>query len=291
MNAELEEPEALTGELLTEEHWQALVDPEALKQQLVLIKTRFSALVPVNELSAKRCAALASTCTFASKHAEAQRTTITAPLNQQVTETNAIWQPIVKGFEELARVQKTAVSKWVDEERRKAQVAQQKLIDEAKAKQDALDRKVQEERAEVERLRLEAAQCKTIAEAEVLHQEADRMEKKAAVHEVKASQVVTEVAPMQAKTLDLGSSSFSAKAPKNTYILPGWDKAKPLRLTDPKLATIVGDWSKLPEGVQFLLKHSDLNPVHLNKAFGVIEFPEPFAVVPDYSGGSVRTKG
>ncbi len=91
---------------------------------------------------------------------------------------------------------------------------------------------------------------------------------------------------MQTKTLDLGGATLSTKAPKNTYILPGWDKAKPLKLTDPKLAELLRD----PAGLQFLLQHADLNPVYLNKSFGVIPFPAPFATVPDYSGASVRGK-
>lgn len=290
MNVELEEAEAVDAELLTEDQVQALVDPAQLQQQLVRVKTQFGALVPKDELSAKRCAALASTCTFASKHAEAQRTAVTDPLNKQVKAVNEVWQPIVKGFDELARMTKASVAKWVDDERKKAQLEQQRLIDEANAKQRELEHKAEEDRKESERLRAEADKALSKDEAETLHQQADKLDKKADKAEIKASQVVTEVAPMQAKTLDLGSSSLSTKAPKNTWILAAWDKSKPLRLTDPALKAIVGEWSKLPEGVQFLLKHSDLNPVHLNKSFGVIEFPAPFAVVPDYSGASVRNK-
>lgn len=288
MNSELEE--AVEPDVLTEEQVTALAGPDALKHQLDVVRERFVVLKPTDLLSAKRCAALAVVCTVASKHAEAQRTTITEPLNQQVKDANLIWQPIVKGFADLGRMTKEAVARWVDEERKKAEREQQRLIDEANARQRALEEKARLEREEAERIRILAAQCETIADAEVLHQQADKLEKKADKDELKASQVVTPVAPMQPKTLDLGSSSLSTKAPKNTWMLAGYDKAKPLKLTDHKLAALVGDWSKLPEGIQFLLDHSDLNPVHLNKSFGVIDFPAPFAVVRDYSGASVRGK-
>jgi hypothetical protein len=277
-------------EVLTDEQVTALADPESLKHQLEVAKERFVVLRPTDALSAKRCAALAATCTFASRHAEDQRTAITDPLNKQVKDANLIWQPIVKGFEELGRAMKTAVAKWIDDERKAAQREQQRLIDEANEKQRLLDEKAKAERDEAERLRVEADKAATVEEAEVLHQQADKLEKKADKDELKASQVVTTIAPMQSKTLDLGTSSLTTKTPKNTWLLPGYDKQKPLKLTDHILATVVGDLSTLPAGVLFLLKHADLNPVYLNKSFGVIEFPAPFAVVPDYSGASVRGK-
>ena len=294
MNPSLEMEEEVAEEpivdVLTEEQVVALNDPEQLKQQLEVVRERFVVLNPTDALSAKRCAALAVVCTVASKHAESQRTAVTEPLNKQVKDHNAIWQPIVKGFEELGRTAKAAVAKFVDDERKAAEREQQRLIDEAKAKQDELDRKAKAERDEAERLRLEADKAITIEEAEALHQQADKLEKKADTHELKASQVVTTVAPMQPKTIDLGTSSLSTKAPKNTWLLAGYDKQKPLRLTDPRLETLVGKLADLPLGVQFLLRHADLNPVYLNRSFGVIDFPPPFAVVPDYSGASVRGK-
>jgi hypothetical protein len=295
MNASLELAEDVTEdpivEVLTEDQIYALKEPDALKQQLEVVRERFVVLKPTDVLSAKRCAALAVVCTLASNHAESQRTTITEPLNKQVKEANLIWQPIVKGFDELGRTAKMAVAKWVDDERKAAEREQQRLIDEANTKQRELDEKAQREREEAERIRAEADKATTIDEAEALHRQADTLEKKADTHELKASQVVTTVAPMQAKTLDLGTSSLSTKAPKKTYMLAGWDRAKPLRLTDPKLAALVGDIDTLPDGLKFLIQHSELSPVLLNKSFGVIKFPAPFAEIDDFSGSSVRTKG
>jgi hypothetical protein len=277
-------------EVLTEEQVTALQDPDALKQQLEVCRTRFVTLRPIDELTAKQCAALVETCTFAARHAESRRTEIVGPHNKIVKDANLVWQPIVQGFEALSKTKAAEVAKWIDEERKAAQREQQRLIDEAKARQDELDRKAQAERDEADRIRREADQAKTIEEAERLHKQADQLEKKADKDELKASQVVTQVVPAQSKTIDLGSSTLSTKAPKNTWMLAGYDKAKPLKLTDPKLSALVGDLSKLPENLQFLLKHSDINPVYLNKSFGVIEFPAPFAVVPDYGGSQVRGK-
>ena len=70
----------------------------------------------------------------------------------------------------------------------------------------------------------------------------------------------------------------------------GWDKSKPLPCTDPALSRLIGDIYALPDGVRFLLEHSELSTVKLNKSFGVIKFPEPFASIDDYKGSSFRGK-
>ena len=201
-----------------------------------------------------------------------------------------IWQPIVKGFEAMGKAKAAEVAQWVDEVNEKAAELQRKEIADKKAKQDELDRKVTAERDEADRIRREAAQATTIEDAERLHQQADKMEAKADKHELAASNVVTIVIPTQAKTIDLGSSMLVTKAPKKKWILAGWDAQKPLRLTDSKLSALVGDLEKLPEGVRFLLKYSDLNPVYLNKAFCEVPFPSPFAETKDYGGSQVRGK-
>lgn len=293
MNTDLEEAptaDTLIPEVLTDEQVHAIEHPEALLQQLELCKTRFTTLKPVDDLTVKQCAALIETCAFASRYAEGRRTAITEPLNKQVKDANDIWQPIVKGFKEIAQSRGADVARFIDDRRRAAEREQQRLIDEAKAKQDELDRKAKQEREEAERIRLQADQAKTVEEAEVLHQQADKLEKKADLHEVKAEQVVTQVVQTQARSVDTGSATFSARAPKKTWILAAWDKAKPLRCTDPALSKLFGDFSTLPEGVRFLLQHSDLSPVHLNKSFGVIDFPAPFATIDEFKGSSVKGK-
>ena len=295
MNPSLEMADETTTEtplveVLTEEQVAALTDPQAFLKQIEAVEQLKATLSPTDELAIKRLAALGATATFSARFAEEQRVTIVGPLNEKVDAANLIWMPIVKRGKATAQEINAIVSKAIDDRRKAAAIEQQRLIDEAKAKQDELDRKAKEERDEADRLRQLADQAKTIDEADVLHQQADKLEKKAGKDELKASQVVTTVVPTQSKTLDLGGVTFSAKAPKKIWILAGWDKQKPLRLTDHKLSALVGDLSKLPEGVQFLLKYSDLNPVYLNKAFGEVPFPKPFGETDDYKGSSVRGK-
>jgi hypothetical protein len=294
MNAELEVPEeepVSIPEVMTEQQVEELSkNPDALLKQLEASKTRFAALRPVDDLTAKQCAALIETCAFAARYAEGRRTAITDPLNKQVKDANLIWMPIVKGFQDVAKTRGAEVSQFIDDRRRAAEREQQRLIDAANAKQAELDAKAQELKDEEDRLRLAAEQAESPEEKARLEKQADKIEAKAEQAVLKSSQVVTPVVTMQEKSIDLGSSTFSAKAPKNTWMLAGYDKAKPLRLTDPKLAPLIGDISKLPHTVQFLITHADLNPVLLNKSFGVIEFPAPFAKVPDYGGSSVRGK-
>jgi hypothetical protein len=276
--------------LITEGHITALTDPELLLKSLEGAKRLMVTLRPTDDITVKQCAALVETCSVAWKHAEKRRTDLVSPHNLIVDNTNAIWQPIVKGFKQLAQLKAAEISQYVEEERQKAQRLQQKAIDDAKAEQDRLTREAEAARLESERIRKEADQAKTIEEAEILHQQADKLEKKADVKELKAEQVVTEVVPQQAKTIDIGTSSFSTRAPKKTWVLAGWDKSKPLRLTDPKLSKLIGDITQLPEGVQFALRYSDLNPVYLNKAFGEVVFPEPFGTADEYKGSQSRGK-
>jgi hypothetical protein len=293
MNAELEVPEETVTipEVLSEEQFRGLNDPKSFLDQIAVIEKLSTSILPVDELSLKKLAVLGATASNSAKFAEANRVAITGPLNKQVDEANALWMPIVKRGKAFAQQISAIIAKAIDDSRRAAAIAQQKLIDDAKAKQDEIDRKAKEAREEADRVRLAADAATTIDEAEVLHQQADRLEKKADVLEVKSEQVVTQVVQAQSKTLDLGGSTFSARAPKKTYLLAGWDRSKPLRLTDTKLSSLVGDIEKLPDGLRFLITHSELNPVLLNKSFGVIKFPAPFAEVDDFGGSSFRTKG
>lgn len=292
MNAELELPEETVTlpEVLTEEQFEKLSDPQVFLDQIAVIEKLSTAILPVDELSLKKLAVLGATAANSAKFAEKSRLAVTAPLNKQVDEANLLWMPIVKRGKAIAQQISTTIAKAIAEARRAAAIAQQKLIDEAKAKQDEIDRKAKDAREESERVRLAAESAATIDEAEVLHRQADKLEKKADVLEIKSENVVTQVVPTQSKTLDLGASTFSARDPRKTWLLAGWDKAKPLRCTDPLLAKLVGDITKLPAGVQFLLRYSDLNHVYLNKAFGEVEFPEPFAVIDNYKGSSFRGK-
>lgn len=277
-------------EVLTEEQFTALTDPQEFIKQIEVVDRLRHTIEPTTALALKQLAALAATCTFSARFAEQQRVAIVGPHNKIVDDENAIWMPIVKKGKEKAREIGAIITKAIDDQRKADQLAQQRLIDEANRAQAELDRKAEEDRLEAERLRLEAEKANTPAEKAQLEKKADKLEAKAEQLELKSSQVVTQVVVTQEKTLDLGGVTLSTRAPKNTWMLAGYDKVKPLRITDPKLSALVGDLSTLPEGLQFLLKHADLNPVYLNKSFGVIAFPAPFATVPDYSGSQVRGK-
>ena len=295
MTIEIEDAPIVEGpahlpDVLTEEQFEALSDPQVFLDQITVIEKLSTAILPVDERSLKQLAALGATAANSAKFAEKSRLAVTAPLNEKVNEANALWMPIVKRGKAMAQQIGAVIAKAVDDARRAKAIEQQRLIDDAKAKQDEIDRKAKAAREESERVRSEAFLAKTIEEADVLHQQADKLEKKADVLDIKSEQVVVKVVEMQGKTLDLGASTFSARAPKKTWMLAGWDKQKPLRCTDPALADILGNLNLLPEGVKFLLRYSDLNPVRLSKAFGEVEFPQPFAVVDEFKGSSFRAK-
>ena len=289
MNADLEEVDAVViPELLTEEQAAAITDPKVFEQQLQAIERLALQLKPVDPLSMKQCAALVVTATFAARFAEAQRVAIVEPHNKVVKEANAIWQPIVLGLKAKLKEVGASLSAAIEAQRRLAQQAQQKAIDDAKRAQDEQDRKERAAREEADRLRAVAEVATSAEEQAKLLKQADRLEAKADQSALVSVPVL--VVQQQAKTLDVGSATFSARAPKKTWILAGWDKAKPLRLTDPTLAGLLGDLSSLTPAARFLLVHADLNPVYLNKSFGVVEFPAPFASVDDFGGSAVRGK-
>ena len=292
MNLDLETPEPLTPEppvpVLSDEQLPAVLDPETFAQQLAARQQEAVSLIPTDLLTVKRCAALVETCKVASKYADARRTETIAPHKVVVDEANAIWQPIVKGFDAIARGKSAELTKWVTDERRRDEERQRKALAEAQAQQDALDQKAEQARQAAEQLRQHALQAETVEEAAMLGKEAAKLEAKADKHLLAAMAVTPDIVPQQSKTIDLGGSKLSTRAPKKTWMLAGYDKAKPLKVTDPKLAALIGNLDALPSGVKFLLAHADLNPVYLNKSFGVIPFPAPFAEVDDYGGGSLR---
>src|SRR5574343_644126 len=123
--------------------------------------------------------------------------------------------------------------------------------------------------------------------------EQQRLLAEAAKKQAELDRKAAEVVPMQVAVpngkVELETSTVSFVGATKVWSLNGWDKKKPLRVLDPALASLVGDRSKRPEGVRFILQHSDLNPVHLNASYkGGLKFPVPFAEVSDYSGSRVR---
>lgn|SRR5574343_187268 len=253
--------------------------PQAEREQyLALYQQRVNALVPIDDLTVKSCGEFVEQCKLAAKRVEEKRTALTEPLNKQVKDINAIYMPVRDAFQSMAKAVTIRVNKYLDDRRRAAELEQQRLLAEAAKKQAELDRKAQEAMAKA----AQALESGDEVAATVLESKAMILEQKAA-----------EVVPMQVAVpngkVELETSTVSFVGATKVWSLNGWDKKKPLRVLDPALASLVGDLSKLPEGVRFILQHSDLNPVHLNASYkGGLKFPVPFAEVSDYSGSRVR---
>lgn len=245
--------------------------PETLAKLTAAYEEQAKALTITDALSYKRTAALVETCKVASAHAEAKRKAIVDPLNAKVKEANATWKPIVDGFDKIVLGKGAEMSRYVYNEQQRIEREQQAANAEAARKQAKLD----EEAAALRKQADEKADAGDTVGAVVDEGKAQRLE-------LKAAQVVPQVVPNQApRKVDLGGSTMSVKAPEKTWLLTGWDKLKPIKIMqgdkpDHRLAELLKGFDALPAGIQFLLKNADLNPVHLNKSFGVTTFPSPF---------------
>lgn len=253
--------------------------PQAEREQyLALYQQKVNALVPTDDLTVKSCGEFVEQCKLAARRVEDKRKTLVDPLNKQVKGINAVYTPVVEAFDGMARAVAIRVNKFIEDRKRAAELKQQEILAEAARKQAELDRKAQEAKDKA----AQAAERGDMVTAAVQESKAVLLEQKAA-----------EVVPMQVAVpngkVELETSTVSFGGAKKVWSLNGWDKKKPLRVLDPALASLVGDLSKLPEGVRFILQHADLNPVHLNASFkGGMRFPAPFAEVNDYSASRVR---
>lgn len=248
------------------------------EQYLAVYQQKVNALVPVDDLTVKSIGEFVEQCKLAAKRVEEKRTLLVTPLNKQVSEINATYKPVVDTFLGFAKAATIRVNKFLDDRRRAAELEQQRLLAEAAKKQAELDRKAQEAKDKA----AQAAERGDMVTAAV-------QESKAMILGQKAAEVVPMQVAMPNGKVELETSTVSFGGAKKVWSLPGWaDKKKPLRLNDPALSSLVGDLSKLPEGVRFLIQHGDLNQVYLNKSFGTIPFPAPFVVTNDYSKSRVR---
>lgn len=283
MNLELEmEEETPVVEVLDEALLPTLQQPDQFDQALQGYKAQAGMLMPTDPASMKRCAAFIETCKVASKYAESRRKEIVDPLNKQVKEHNETWMPITKGFDALWREVDGRLSRYIYEQQQLAIAEQQRELARAAQERAALEKKEAEAKAAAAAA-AQAGDTKAALKAEA----------KAEELAMKAEHVVAEVVTVQPKTVDLGGATLTAKAPAKTWMLTGWDGAKPLKVMngdkpDPRIASLVGDFSKLPEGVQFLLKVCEMTSVHLNKNFGVITFPAPFQETMKFGGSVLR---
>lgn len=255
-----------------------------LQQQLSVYQERALKLIPSDDLTVRQCAAFIEECKLAEQRVEQKRKDLVDPLNTKVKEHNTVYMPVRDAFSALWRAVDQRVSRFLHEQRIKAEQEQRRLIQEA-------NRKKAEEEAKAEEARKAAEAARTAGDEKL----AAKMDAKADKADVKASMVAAPLAAAPERTVSLGVNTLSVRAPKKDWVLSGWDKAKPLRVifggkADPRIAALIGNFDALPDGVRFVLQHCDLNPVHLNKSFGTVKFPAPFAET-DKFGGSTLRKG
>lgn len=293
---EVEEEPVATVELNPAEDAEKVVRiPLAEREQyLSLYQQKVNALVPVDDITVKSIGEFVEQCKLAAKRVEEKRTLLVTPLNKQVSEINATYKPVVDTFLGFAKAATIRVNKFIEDRKRKAELEQQEILAEAARRQAELDRKAREAREQA----AQAAESGNEVKATVLESKATILEQKAA-----------EIVPMQVAIpngkVELETSTVSFGGARKVWSLGSWDKKKPLRVSDPSLASLVGalfntpldrlstlpgeDLTKILEGIRFILQHADLNPVHLNASYkGGLKFPAPFAEVNDYSASRVR---
>lgn len=253
-------------------------DLVAREQEFARFKALLEQFIPRDEASVRRCGRVVERFKTWAKEEEEDRKRLLSPHEKEVRRINGDILPVVKIFSEGARLITERVNRFIDDRRRAAELEQQRLLAEAAKKQAELDRKAQEAKDKA----AQAAERGDLVTAAV-------QESKAVILEQKAAEVVPMQVAVPNGKVELDTSTVSFGGAKKVWQLNGWDKKKPLRAMDPALASLVGDISKLPEGVRFILQHSDVNPVHLNASYkGGLKFPAPFSEVNDYSASRVR---
>lgn len=256
-------------------------DADKLQAIMKAYETEAGDLTAHDNLSLLRCAAFVETCKVAQSHAETRRKALVDPLNKQVKDHNAVWMPIEKGFDAAWRKTLETANRYIAKRDAEIEAEQRRVAAEAAAAQALID---QQKREAEEAAKAAAEQGDFVAAVE--------LESKAEELRVQAAEIVPEVVPQESSKvqLDSGATLSLGGGGKRIWTLPGWDKKKAIPALDAKFAGLIGDITKLPEGVQFLLSVCDVNPVHLNakwKAPGA-KFPRPFIDAPDYSKGSLR---
>lgn len=237
------------------------------------------ALVPVDDMSLQACADAVAVLKRAATSMEERRVERVTPLNSEVTKINKAYTPWVKRIDGLWRRVNASANQFVDERQQALEAEQRRRDEEAKTAQALLD-----QQAEDARIAAQAAQEKGDTVAAVhLEAEAEQLQ-------LKAAEVVPEVLPQQETRIATGCGTLSLGGAKMTWSLTGWDKKKAIPAMSPLFASLVGDITKLPEGVQFLLKVCDVSPVHLNALYKVpgAKFPAPFKEIKDYGKSSLR---
>lgn len=278
MNSDLEEPTPTTEEPIADLALppvpETASDPEEFNRFLTIYKRAAINLKPSDSLSVRICQAFVATAKVGAKFAESVRKSIVDPLNKQVKDANAVWMPIVQGFEAMAKEVDTRVTLYHYEQ-------EQAAIREQKRLQELADR---------EKLRLEQDAAKARQEAEAKRAAGDEMgalkaTTKAENLELKAETVAPAIADtLPERTTDLGNgATLSSGKVKLTWKLIGWDKESKLYADNPLLNGVDINWLK---------RFCVLDPVRLNKAYeGGEKFPHPFTEAPKVTSSRLTQRG
>jgi len=240
---------------------------------LSLYEETVKTLPPIGQQTLAAYADAIDQIKLAAKNMEAIRKRKVAPLNAELKQINGAYMPFEEKFTAMAKRLAEIPNRWIDEQDRLRAEEQRRINAEAERKRIEAEQAGEKSRA-AERAALEKGDDK----------EAAKHGAKAEQQELRAAEIAPDVVPQVSKSVDLGGSTVGFAGRKMVWALTGWDKQKPLDLNSPLLASLIGDLSTLPPGIQFLLKVSQINPTKLNKLYGIEPFPKPFSEVPDYSG-------
>lgn len=217
----------------------------------------------------------------AEKGMEAKRKAKVAPLNKDVKEINEAYTPFVERFNAMWKRLAAIPNQFIEEERRRVEDEQRRLNAETERLRLAEEDKAKKDREAA----AAAAAAGNVKEAAKLENSADR-------HEMKAAAAVPTVVQQVSKKVETATGTTAFSGGKKVWTLVGWDKESQLPCTDPLLALLVGELATLPPGVRFLLEHSYVSKVLLNKSYSPTKpLPKPFSEMTDYSGATNRGKG
>jgi hypothetical protein len=257
-----------------------LPEPTALEH----FKAKTALFIPKDERTFKSCAHFVAQCKLAAKNLDKQYHAVVDPLNKLRTEASQEYKDPADAFLAMAKAVTIRMEQYAESVRLAAELEQKRLNDLAERQ-----RREAEERETALRKAAEDARQQGDEKA------AAKLEQKAETVAIKAAEIVPETVAMLSTKVDVGGATLSlGNGPaKKTWNLPGWDKSKPMKLTDKgtpdhRIAELLGDVSHLPPGVQFVLDNSDLNPVHLNKSYSAVKFPKPFGEEPDRGKSRLR---
>jgi hypothetical protein len=246
-------------------------------------KQHATGLIPKDASSRKSCILFAAECKRSHTNLEKMRVELVEPHVKEQKRINKEYGDPRDAFKTLEQLIVGRVQQYDEQIRIAAEREQKRLNDLADQKRRELEAKEAALKAEAEKARAAGDEKAAV-----------KLETKAETVALKAVEVIPETVELPSTKTETADGTMTIGAPKKTWNLPGYDKAKPMRvmergMVDHRIASIIGDINQLPAGVLFLLEHCDLNPVHLNKSYnGGRAFPKPFSEAPDLGKSRLR---